>query len=53
MSYAFGKNLYTAIDRGKDIYRWDPATHKFVVDDRFLLPMDKPDDASPFIFQTR
>ena len=37
----------TAIE---DIYRWDPAAHRFVVDNRAQLPMDAP-DASPVFYQ--
>jgi len=30
----------------KGLYRWDRATQKFVVDNRFLLPIDAPDAVS-------
>ena len=36
-------SIFAAVDRSKDLLRWDPATHKFVVDNRFLLPLDFPD----------
>ena len=49
VSFVFG-NLYTVIDRGKNIYRWDPSARKFVVDNQLLLPMDAR-DASPFLFR--
>lgn len=48
VSFVFG-NLYTVIDRGKNIYRWDPSAHRFVVDNQLLLPMDA-HDAAPLIF---
>ena len=48
VSFAFG-NLYTVIDRVKSIYRWDPAAHRFVVDNQLLLLMDA-HDASPQIY---
>jgi signal transduction histidine kinase/DNA-binding response OmpR family regulator len=41
-------NIYVTIDRSKDILRWDASTHKFVVDNRFLLPVDAP-DATTFL----
>jgi len=37
VSFVFG-NLYTVIDRGKNIYRWDPSARKFVVDNNFYCP---------------
>jgi signal transduction histidine kinase/CheY-like chemotaxis protein len=42
--------IYAGIDRHSDIYRWDPAAHRFVVDNRAQLPMDAP-DASPILYQ--
>ncbi|MGA8739797.1 MAG: GAF domain-containing protein [Terracidiphilus sp.] len=36
-------NIFATVDRSKHIFRWDPAASKFVVDDRFLLPIDAPD----------
>ncbi|MGA7243101.1 MAG: GAF domain-containing protein [Terracidiphilus sp.] len=36
-------NIFATVDRSKHIFRWDPAAGKFVVDDRFLLPIDAPD----------
>ncbi|HZC43782.1 MAG TPA: GAF domain-containing protein [Acidobacteriaceae bacterium] len=42
--------IYLGINRKRDIYRWDPAAHRFVVDDRFLLPIDSP-DATPTLYQ--
>ena len=41
--------IYVTVQRSKDIYRWDPATSKFVVDNRFLLPIDAP-DATAFLW---
>ena len=43
--------IYLGINRNRDIYRWDPTAHRFVVDDQFLLPIDSP-DATPFLYQT-
>jgi signal transduction histidine kinase/CheY-like chemotaxis protein len=37
-----GKTFLTQ-EHAKDIFRWDEPTHKFVVDDRFALPVDDPD----------
>jgi signal transduction histidine kinase/CheY-like chemotaxis protein len=34
--------IYVTIQHSKHMYRWDEGTHKFVVDDRFLLPLDTP-----------
>jgi signal transduction histidine kinase/CheY-like chemotaxis protein len=50
VSRAMG-NIYMAANGNKDIYRWDAAAHKFVVDDKYLLPVDAP-DATPFLAQT-
>ncbi len=36
-------SIFATIDRSKNIFRWDPAAHKFVIDNRFLLPIDAPD----------
>ncbi len=36
-------SIFATVDRSKHIFRWDPPTDKFVVDDRFLLPIDAPD----------
>ena len=36
-------SVFATVDRSKHIFRWDPAAGKFVVDDRFLLPIDAPD----------
>jgi signal transduction histidine kinase/DNA-binding response OmpR family regulator len=41
-------NLYVTVSHSKNIYRWEPATSKFVVDNRFLLPVDAP-DASAYL----
>lgn len=32
--------LWVSVAGHRDIYRWDRPTHRFVVDDRFLLPVD-------------
>ncbi len=34
--------VYAAVQHSKHMYRWDEGAHKFVVDDRFLLPLDTP-----------
>jgi signal transduction histidine kinase/CheY-like chemotaxis protein len=39
-------SIFATIDRSKHIFRWDPAVGKFVVDDRFLLPIDASDVGS-------
>jgi signal transduction histidine kinase/DNA-binding response OmpR family regulator len=36
-------NVYVLMNRSKNIFRWDKASHRFVVDNRFLLPVDAPD----------
>ncbi|MEI9979009.1 MAG: GAF domain-containing protein [Edaphobacter sp.] len=36
-------NIFAIADRSKNIFRWDDAAKKFVVDNRFLLPIDAPD----------
>jgi signal transduction histidine kinase/DNA-binding response OmpR family regulator len=33
----------------KGLYRWDRATQKFVIDNRFLLPIDAPDAGSGIV----
>ncbi len=43
-------SIYAGIDRHQDIFRWDPAGHRFVVDDRAQLPMDA-SDASPLLYE--
>ena len=43
--------IYLAINRKPDIYRWDAAANKFVVDNQFLLRIDAP-EATPFLYQT-
>ena len=39
-------SIFATVDRSKHIFRWDTAAGKFVVDDRFLLPIDAPDAGS-------
>jgi signal transduction histidine kinase/CheY-like chemotaxis protein len=46
--YVAGSVFVTAT-RAKDIYRWDESAHKFVADNRFLLPIDAPDASSALI----
>ena len=45
VAFAAG-SIFAGIDRTKDIFRWDESEHKFVVDNRFLLPVDSPDSFS-------
>jgi signal transduction histidine kinase/CheY-like chemotaxis protein len=37
--------IFVSIPRSKNMYRWDAASRKFVVDNRFALPIDAPDVA--------
>ena len=39
-------SIFATVDRSMHIFRWDTAAGKFVVDDRFLLPIDAPDAGS-------
>lgn len=41
-------SIYAGVDRHSDIYLWDPAAHRFAVDNRPQLPMDAPDASSCF-----
>jgi signal transduction histidine kinase/CheY-like chemotaxis protein len=41
-------SIFASFGRSKNMYRWDAATHKFVVDNRFLLAIDV-SDASSFL----
>jgi len=41
VSYALG-DLYAALIRDQNIYRWDRAVHKFVLDNRLQLHLDVP-----------
>ena len=36
-------SIFIEARRNKDMFRWNEAAHKFVVDDRFALPVDAPD----------
>ncbi|MBB5055498.1 signal transduction histidine kinase/DNA-binding response OmpR family regulator/ligand-binding sensor domain-containing protein [Granulicella aggregans] len=38
--------LYASPGLIKDMLRWDPAAHKFVTDNRWVLPLDAPDASS-------
>jgi signal transduction histidine kinase/DNA-binding response OmpR family regulator len=38
--------MYATPGLTKDMLRWDPAAHKFVVDNRWVLPLDLPDASS-------
>jgi len=35
--------VFVTVQRNRNVYRWDPATRKFVIDNRFVLPIDAPD----------
>ena len=37
--------IFVMVGRSKNIFRWDPASRKFVIDNRFLLPLDAPDES--------
>jgi signal transduction histidine kinase/DNA-binding response OmpR family regulator len=50
VSYVLG-DLYAGINGNQNIYRWDRAAHKFVVDNRLQLPLDVP-KAAPQIYET-
>jgi len=39
-------SIFAGVNRSKNMLRWDPATQKFVVDNRFVLPLDAPDATS-------
>lgn len=41
--------VLATVQRNDNIYRWDPATKKFVIDNRFQLPIDAP-DAGEFLW---
>jgi len=45
-------SIYAGIDRHSEIYRWDSAAHRFVVDNGPQLPMDVP-DASPLFYEEK
>ncbi len=36
-------SIFVTSDRSRHEYRWDSGAHRFVVDDRFILPIDAPD----------
>jgi signal transduction histidine kinase/CheY-like chemotaxis protein len=38
-------SIFVTVIPNKDMFRWDDAAHKFVVDDTFLLPIDAPEVA--------
>ena len=46
-----GGQIFLTVQRSKNIYRWDPATHKFIVDNRFQLLVDAA-DANTFLNPT-
>ena len=39
-------SVFVTVTRSKNIFRWDEAAHQFIVDNRFLLPIDAPDATS-------
>jgi signal transduction histidine kinase/CheY-like chemotaxis protein len=39
-------SVYVTVERVKHIFRWDEGSRRFVIDDRFLLPMDGPISSS-------
>ena len=39
-------SIFATLDRSKNIFRWDTEAKKFVIDNRFLLPIDAPDATS-------
>jgi signal transduction histidine kinase/CheY-like chemotaxis protein len=45
LGFAAG-SIFAGIDRSNGLFRWDESAHKFVVDNRFLLPVDAPDSLS-------
>ncbi len=50
MNVEFVHGAVYASSQGQDhLYRWDPSTQKFVVDDQFLLPINAP-DVMPLVF---
>ena len=49
VSYALG-DLYAGISHDQNIYRWDRAAHKFIVDNRLQLKLDAP-KATPQIYE--
>ena len=49
VSYVFG-DLYAGINNDQNIYRWDRAAHKFVVDNRLQLHLDVP-KATPQVYE--
>ncbi len=42
-------DIFVTAARSKNIFRWDAANHKFVVDNRFLLSIDTPDPSSVLV----
>lgn len=40
-----GDDIFVTVERSSDIYRWDLAAKRFVVDDRFVLRAEAPDVA--------
>ena len=42
-------SIFVTVERSKNIFRWDAAARKFVIDNRFLLPVDAP-DATPRLY---
>jgi len=44
-------DVYVGFGNRQDVYRWDHAAHKFVLDNRLQLPLDEA-DASPMAYKT-
>ncbi len=42
-AYLVAGSVFAAVERVNHEFRWDDAAHRFVVDDRFLLPINAPD----------
>jgi signal transduction histidine kinase/CheY-like chemotaxis protein len=42
-------SIFATLARSKSMYRWDPASHKFVVDNRFLLAVNASDPSSSLV----
>ena len=42
-------SIYLTASRARNIWRWEEASHKFVVDNRFYLPTDAPDSTSSLL----
>ena len=43
---AVGGEIFATVEHSSNMFRWDSAANKFVVDNRLLLPVDAPDATS-------